>query len=160
MAESSSTRRTAAAAAIIAALPLPIAIQMTTSSGRLAMLSCLALPLAALVGGPSLWPGWRRIGSLILIGPAVTALVLGGFAFLILSIGSLCASDQTRDYLTTLGACLAICGFLVPYALGSAWAVRSAERVLWAWPIVIVCAILIGSIALLLLEGGVHHCET
>jgi hypothetical protein len=156
----SSTRRTAAAVAIVAALPLPIVVQVTTGSGHLALLSCLALPIGALVGGPSLWPDWRRVGSLILIGPGATALVMGSIAFLILSIGSLCASDQTHDYLSTLGACLAVGGFLVPYALGSMWAVRRAERVVWAWPIVILCAILIGSVALWGLEGGVHHCET
>jgi hypothetical protein len=160
MPASSSARRRAAGAIVVAALPLPIAVLMTTGSGHLALATCLALPLAVLAGGPSLWPEWRRLGSLILVGPAVTTLLVGGIAFLILSIGSLCTSDQSHDYVSTLGACAGIAGFLLPYALGSAWAVGRAGRVIWAWPIVILCALVIGSGALFLLEGGVHHCET
>jgi hypothetical protein len=133
---------------------------MTTASGRLALAACLALPLAVLAGGPSLWPGWRRVGSLILVGPGVTTLTAGGIAFLILSIGSLCSSDQNHDYLSTLGACAAVVGFLLPYALGSAWAIGRAQRVIWAWPLVILGSLVMGSGALWLLEGGVHHCET
>jgi hypothetical protein len=157
---SSSARRRAAGATIVAALPLPVVILMTTASGRLALATCLALPLAVLAGGPSLWPDWRRVGSLILVGPGVTALLVGGIAFLILSIGSLCTSDQAHDYISTLGTCAAVAGFLLPYACGSAWAVGQAQRVLWAWPLVILCSLVIGSCALWLLEGGVHHCET
>ena len=157
---SSPARRTAAGAAVVAALPLPIVILMATTSGRLALATCLVLPLAVLAGGPSLWPEWRRVGSLILVGPAVTALVVGGIAFLIFSVGLLCTSDQSHDYLSAVGTGAAVGGFLVPYALGSAWAVGRARRIVWAWPVVILCALVIGSVALLLLEGGVHHCET
>jgi hypothetical protein len=157
---SSSARRHLAGACIVVALPLPIAALMASASGDLALVACLALPLAALAGGPTRWPGRRRAASLALVAPGAAALVLGGFAFLVLSIGSLCTSDQTHDYLSTAGACAGVAGFLVPYALGSAWATGRAQRVAWAWPVVIVCALLLGSITLWLLEGGVHHCET
>lgn len=156
----SSARRTIAGSAIVGALPLPIAILMATTSGRLALAACLALPLAVLAGGPSLWPEWRRFGSLILVGPAVTTLVVSGIAFLIVAFATLCTSDQTHSYLSAFGAWAAIAAFALPYALGSAWAVAHPERVIWAWPLVILCAIVIGGTAMWILEGGVHHCET
>jgi hypothetical protein len=156
----SPSRRSLAGAIVVAALPLPVAALMTTGSGRLALAACLALPLAVLGGGPSLWPEWRRARCLILVGPAAAALLAGGAGFAVLAIGALCTSDQTHDYLSALGACAAIAAFVLPYAAGSAWAVGRARRVVWAWPLVIVCAIALGSAALLLLEGGVHHCET
>ena len=99
MPASSSARRALAGSAIVGALPLPIAILIATSSREPPLAACPALPLAVLAGGPSLWPEWRRLGSLILVGPAVTTLV-------------------------------------------------------------ILCAIVIGSTALWLLEGSVHRCET
>jgi hypothetical protein len=152
--------RFAARAIIIMALPLPLAILMATTSGRFAVATCLVLPLAVLAGGPSLWPGWRRVSGLLLVGPAVATTLVGGGAFLFVAIGSLCTSDETHDLISTPGACVAAAGFLLPYALGSAWAVGRAQRVVWAWPLVILCTLVIGSGTLLLLEGGVHHCET
>ena len=55
---------------------------------------------------------------------------------------------------------MALCGFAVPYALGSLWAVARSSRVLWAWPLAILAAFAIGIAVLALLEGGPHHCYT
>jgi hypothetical protein len=145
---------------IVAALPLPIVASELTASGPLVLSSCVIFFVAALVAGPIAWPGEGRTGSLVIcVGAALTTLIAGCFTLLALFAGGLC-SEGDRDYLSPFGAVLAIAGFLVPYAAGSAWAVDDDERALWAWPAAIVLALTIGIVVLALVEGGPHHCET
>ena len=153
-------RRLAAAAAIVAAVPAgPIAL-MTTGSGRLALLALALAPAVVIIAGPTQWPGWSRLGGLILIAPAMVTMIVPGLFALFLAFFELCASDQTRTYLGAPGAAAAICAFFLPYALGSAWAMARPSRALWAWPLVMLAAIAIGIVVLALVEGGPHHCET
>ena len=153
--------RLPAAVAVIAALLAPLAVMaVTNGSGAFSLASVGLLPAAVFVGGPRLWPGWGRFGSLILIGPGFLTAVFPGLVTLFVVGFSLCSSDQTRSYLTTSGAVVALAAFLVPYALGSLWALARPSRALWAWPIVILASIAIGLAVLALVEGGPHHCET
>ena len=88
---------------------------------------------------------------------AAAAIVI---AALFVAIISLCSSDDGHRYLTTTGSILTLAAFALPYALGSAWAVARPRRVLWAWPLVIVATIAVGTAVLALVEGGAHHCYT
>ena len=154
------TRRLLAAAAVIAAVPAgPIAL-MTTGSGRLALFALALVPAVVIVAAPRLWPGWSRLGGLLLIGPVMVTMIVPGLFASFLAFFELCASDQTRTYLSAPGAAAAICAFCVPYALGSAWAVARPGRALWAWPLVMLAVIAICIVVLALVEGGPHHCET
>ena len=153
-------RRLPAATAIVAAVPAgPIAL-MTTGSGRLALFALGLVPAVVIVVGPRLWPGWSRLGGLVLIGPVMVTMIVPGLFALFLAFFELCASDQTRTYLRAPGAAAAICAFFLPYALGSAWAVARPGRALWAWPLVMLAAIALSIVVLALVEGGPHHCET
>lgn len=153
------TGRLLSAVVIVAALPAPLIVLMLTGSGRLLLLACAVLPLVMLVVGPRLWPEWGRFGGLILVGPAVVTSVTGVFVLFVV-LFSFCPTDGDRSYLSTIGDVLAVCGFAVPYALGSLWAVARPSRVLWAWPLAILAAAGIGIAVLALLEGGPHHCYT
>jgi hypothetical protein len=146
--------------AIAAALPAAPIVLLTTGSGRFGILACALLPIAVLVLGPRVWPGWGRFGGLILVGPAVVTMVVPGFFTLFVSLFSFCPSDNGRSYLSPLGVAVALCGFAVPYLIGSSWAVGRPARAMVAWPFVMLAAIAIGIAVLALVEGGPHHCET
>jgi hypothetical protein len=113
-----------------------------------------------IVAGPRLWPGWSRLGGLVLIGPVMVTMIVPGLFALFLAFFELCGSDQTRTYLSAPGAAAAICAFVLPYVLGSAWAVARPRRALSAWPLVMLAAIALSIVVLALVEGGPHHCET
>ena len=61
-------RRLPPAAAIISAVPAGPVVLMTTGSGRLALFALALVPAAVIVAGPRLWPGWSRLGGLVLTG--------------------------------------------------------------------------------------------
>jgi hypothetical protein len=157
---SSPFRRRLAATAIVASLPLPILVTGLTAWSHLTLASCAVFIVAALVAGPIAWPGKQRVGSVTICICAAVTLVLGGFVEVFGPAFVLCTHDGSRDYLSTGGAFIAVAGFVLPYALGSAWAVDDEERVLWAWPVVIVLTLALGVAILALVEGGPHHCET
>ena len=141
-------RRLPAATAIVAAVPAgPIAL-MTTGSGRLALFALALVPAVVIVVGPRLWPGWSRLGGLVLIGPVMVTMIVPGLFALFLAFFELCASYQTRTYLSAPGAAAAICAFFLPYALGSGWAVARPSRALWAWPLVMLAAIALSIVVL------------
>jgi hypothetical protein len=154
------THRLPAAAAIIAAVPAAPIVAMATGSARSGLFTLMLLPLAVVIAGPRLWPGWGRLGGLILIGPVFVTMIVPGLAALFVALFALCASDQTSTYLSTPGAVVTLCSFFLTYVLGSAWAVARPSRALWAWPLVMLAAIAIGLAVLALVEGGPHHCET
>jgi hypothetical protein len=152
-------RRLLSAVAIVAALPSAPILVITTGSGHLALAACALLPAAVVISGPRLWPGWGRFGGLILVGPAAVAMIVGFIAGAVASY-AFCTSDQTHTYVGHAGVALVLCGFAIPYALGSSWAVARPSRALWAWPLVMLASIAIGIAVLALLGGGPHHCET
>jgi hypothetical protein len=153
-------RRLLPAAAIIAALPAAPIVGLTTQSSHLFLAACALLPAAVLTLGPRLWPGWGRFGCLILVAPALVAMIGPGFVTAALAAFVLCTSDQTTTYVSAGGVALTLCGFAIPYALGSAWAVARPSRALWAWPLVMLAAIAVGIAVLAQVGGGPHHCET
>ena len=153
-------RRLPPAAAIICAVPAAPVVLLTTGSGRLALIALALVPAAVIVAGPRLWPGWGRLGGLILTAPVMVTMIVPGFVAFFAALFALCSSDQTQTYLSAGGAAAAICAFFLPYALGSAWAVARPGRALWAWPLVMLVAIAMCIVVLALVEGGPHHCET
>jgi hypothetical protein len=153
-------RKRVACVLMAGALPASPVVLITTGSGRATLASALLIPVAAVIWGPTVWPGGGRFGGLLLVMPAAITLVGPGFFALFVAFFTLCSSDGDRTYLSSLGGAVALCSFLVPYAAGAAWAVARPGRAARVWPIVILVSIGIGIAVLAFVEGGPHHCET
>jgi hypothetical protein len=108
-----------------------------------------------------LWPQLPRFDGVILILPALFALVIAGGFSLWVAISSLCSSgDNNASYLSSSGRVLALIALAAPYLLVSSWAVAKPSRTPWAWPLAIVLAFACGLAVLALVEGGTHYCST
>lgn len=55
---------------------------------------------------------------------------------------------------------MAFAAFVIPYLLGSAWAVAKHWRALWPWPLAVILTYACGLVVLAVAEGGTHYCYT
>ena len=149
-------RRPPSSAAVPAA---PVAL-LTTGSGRLALYRLRARARSRDRRPPRLWPGWSRLGGLILTAPVMVTMIVPVFFALFLAFFALCASYQTQTYLSAGGAAAAICAFFLPtrWAQPGRWpdpAARSGHGRSSCSP-----RSRLSIVVLALVEGGPHHCET
>jgi hypothetical protein len=155
------SRQLAARALVIALLPAAPVLFLATRSLALACVALALFVVVFLLVTGRLFPHSNRIDAALEVLPTLFTMSVAPLVALFFTIMQLCGSgDDGVTYLTTRGALVATGALGLTYVGGSSWALARATRFVWAWPLAVAVAIIVGVVALALVEGGPHACYT
>ena len=143
----------------------PVAVYAVPSLGHVVLgggLAFVTLFAAALLAGRLLWPGqrWTETAAFVLSAALLAAVAfypVAIVAYFVTISASLC--DQGSSGFTSLPLAGDV-ALVVGYLAVGVWGFQRPTRVLWAWPLAMVCGYALALAAAAVVIGGSGFCET